>query len=291
MPLYLNFVTSIFFTMNLIDLHTHTTASDGRKKPSDLVDYACEQGVAVMALTDHDTVAGVAPALERARGRNLRLIPGVEFSIDFASGTFHMVGLNIDHADVELVAVTRDLAMKRDTRALRMVEDLARHGLDITAEEVIAEAAGGVTGKPHIARVLVRKGYVTSFDAVFKNYLEKGLPGYVPKEKISCARALEVIRGAGGVSVLAHPASLNLDGADAYGRFIAELKENGLAGIEVFADMHSPEDVSLFSGLARKHSLFMSGGSDYHGDRDEKLGHYNGKVIPFEIYDSLKEIL
>jgi predicted metal-dependent phosphoesterase TrpH len=277
--------------MKLIDLHTHTTASDGRLSPAGLVDHACQCGVVLMAVTDHDTVDGVAAALQAARGRDIRVVPGIEFSIDYSPGTLHLLGLGIDHTMDELVAVARDLAAKRDSRALRMVEDLRGHGIDITIDEVMREARGGVTGKPHVARVLVARGYAADYSDVFTRYLEKGLPGYAPKEKISLEGAMKLIAASGGAAVLAHPASLYLDGPEAYDRCIAAMKDLGLAGIEGYADMHSPDDVSLFEALAARHGLLVTGGSDYHGDRDERMGHYNGKPIPCELYDSLREIL
>ncbi len=275
--------------MKQIDLHTHTRASDGCKTPRDLVAYALENGVAVLAITDHDTVAGIPEALAAAEDESIRVVPGIEFSIDFGPGTFHLLAYNIDCSDADLLARTRDLVMKRETRAARMVEDLRRHGYDITLEEVAAEAAGGVTGKPHAARVLVRKGYAAR-DTVFREFFEKGKPGHAPKEKIALDEAFGLIKKSGGFAVLAHPISLELE-RSAYAAFIDDLKRKGLAGVEAYADMHSPEDVALFAGISRDLGLLMTGGSDYHGDKNERIGHYAGNVIPFELYDAFKERL
>lgn len=272
-----------------IDLHTHTRASDGLKTPDELVNYAIQQEVSVLAITDHDTIGGIDQALEASRGEDILCIPGIEFSIARDRGLFHLVGLNIDHTNSELRSRIDELARLRGTRANRMVDDLNKNGIAIDMNEVIDEAGGGVIGKPHVARVLVRHGYAPDFSSVFKLYLEKGLPGYAPKEKIPLEQAMQLIIKSGGLPVLAHPVSLELGGPEAYGEFIIQLKEIGLRGIEVYADMHSDDDVLFFEKLARRHELLITGGSDYHGDKDEKIGYYGNRLIPYSIYKTLKE--
>ena len=277
--------------MKKIDLHTHTRASDGLKTPAELIDLAVQEHVGIIAITDHDTVQGVDEALTAAQKRNIRCIPGIEFSVEWPKGAFHLVGLGLDHANRELCSRIDELARLRDTRAARMIADLNRNGINITLDEVTSEAAGGVIGKPHVARVLVRHGYAPDFADVFTLFLEEGKPGFVKKEKISFDEAAALIVKSGGIPILAHPVSLELRNNREYEMMIADLKERGLAGIEVYADMHGPDDVAFFHEIAVGLDLIVSGGSDYHGDKDERIGYYNGTIIPFDIYDSLQEYL
>lgn len=274
--------------MDKIDLHTHTTASDGIYSPADLVDLAIDNGVTAMAVTDHDTVDGIGEALERAAQRGFRLIPGIEFSIDFKGGSFHLVGLNIDHRNGALLDVTRDLKKRRSTRIARIVEDLAGRGIGITEDDVIAESDGESLGRPHVARALIAKGYGRDMEDIFAHYLVPGKPGYVKKEKIQLAEAIRLIRGAGGIAIIAHPKSLNFE---RFSRFVPMLEEfvlQGVAGLEAYAAMHDESHVEQFLELAGKYDLVVSGGSDFHGDKCEKLGYYSPtRTIPVEILNAL----
>ena len=183
--------------MELIDLHTHTTASDGIYSPAALIDLAIEKGVGVLAITDHDTVGGLAEALGHAAEKNFSLIPGIEFSIDFRGGSFHLVGLGIDHRNGDLLEVTEGLRKTRSTRITRIVEDLGKHGIVVSEEEIIKEAGGESMGRPHVARVLIRHGFGKDMEDIFARYLVQGRPGYVKKDKIQLAEAIRLIRGAG----------------------------------------------------------------------------------------------
>lgn len=275
--------------MYRIDLHTHSTASDGIYSPEELVAFAEKNNVRVLALSDHDTVDGIDEALAASAGRNIKVIPALEFSIQYDGGTFHLLGMFIDHKNPVLLERLKYFADKRETRAVRMVEDLQKHGIDIPLEEVIAEAKGGVLGKPHVARVLVHRGYSPDVKSVFSSFLEKGKPGYVPKEKISFHEAMDLIRLSGGISVLAHPASLELE-PEAMNRFISELKEAGLDGIEVFAEMHDAETRKFYLAAAEKNGLLVSGGSDFHGDKQEIIGFCRpDQPVPPELYEPLEK--
>jgi predicted metal-dependent phosphoesterase TrpH len=153
--------------MSRIDLHTHTTASDGIMTPAELVDYAMENDVSVMAIADHDTVDALPEAMDYAEGKNIEIVPAIEFSIDWNRGTFHIVALHIDYHNEKLKGRLNWLSERRSTRALRIVEDLVNHGIDISMDEVLETAAGGVIGKPHVARVLVKHGYAENTRSVF----------------------------------------------------------------------------------------------------------------------------
>ncbi len=276
--------------MSRIDLHTHTTASDGIMHPHELVDHAIEKDVRVLAIADHDTVDGLQEAIDHAAGKDISLVPAIEFSIDWKRGTFHIVALHIDYYNQRLRSALAGLSERRSNRAERIVEDLARHGVHISMDEVMDMAAGGVIGKPHIARVLVKRGHAPDIKSVFTKFLEKGLPGYVPKDKVSFSEAMELIHGAGGIPILAHPASLEYNDFGEFRSMLSGFMDGGLAGIEVYADMHSPEEVATFLAIAGENNLLVSGGSDFHGDKNEEIGFYDTETpIPINLYDSIRE--
>ncbi len=272
-----------------LDLHCHTTASDGIKTPTELIDLAIENGLNILAISDHDTLGGLDEAVEYAKSRDIRLVPGIEFSIDYDDGSFHLLGLGIDHRNEAILKRTESLQNARDSRIYHMVGDLKRHGIDIPVEEVLEESGGGVMGRPHVARVLIRHGYAADMTEVFANYLVKGKPGYVSKERISLEEATSLIKDAGGVSIVAHPASIRYADMEEFEKKLNVMIEKGVQGLEVFAAMNTPEDISGFQSLAEKYSLIISGGSDYHGDKGEVLGSYRpGHPIPYEmVYESV----
>ncbi len=272
----------------LIDLHTHTTASDGIYSPRELIDRAIEDGCRIMAVTDHDTVGGLPEAVEYARRKDFILVPGIEFSIDFKGGSFHLVGLNVDHDNVALQEVLDDLQKKRNARLAGMLDDLSKNGIIIREEEVIAEARGESLGRPHVARVLVRHGHARNTEDAFRHYLVPGKPGYVKKEKIALDRAHSLIKGAGGISIIAHPASLNFSDFSGFETILRDFIDRGIEGLEAYAPLHDESQVGQFLSLARKYNLLISGGSDYHGDKREKLGFYSPtRSIPLKIWEPL----
>lgn len=270
--------------MKKIDLHCHTTASDGIRTPSELIDYAISEGVELIAVTDHDTVNGVPEALSYAEGLNFTVIPGIEFSIEYPGGSFHLLGLNVDHTYKPMLSKLSHLQNVRDTRIYRIIDDLRLHGIDIPVEQVLEESQGGTMGRPHVARVLVKHGYAPTINDVFKKFLVKGKPGYIKKEKILLEDAVEFIRAAGGQSIIAHPVSLGFKGFDEFEKILKSFIYKGVQGIEVYSSMHTNPEVAEFLRLAEKYSLLISGGSDYHGDKGEKIGYYMpDKTIPYGI--------
>ncbi len=274
----------------MIDMHCHTTASDGIKSPSELIDFAIENNVGVVAVTDHDTVSGLEEAVNYASGKDFVLIPGIEFSIDYQGGSFHLVGLYIDHMYTPLIEKTLHLQSVRDKRIYRIIEDLEKHGIEIPVEEVLLESAGGAIGRPHVARVLVKHGYANNMNEVFKKYLVNGKPGYVKKERIKLEEAVSLIKGAGGISIIAHPISLNSKSKAEFESTLKGFVDAGVEGIEVYSSMHKNSEITDFLELAVKYNLIVSGGSDYHGDKDEKIGYYlPSKPIPYEIYENISK--
>jgi hypothetical protein len=244
-----------------IDLHAHTLASDGKYSPADLVGLAAQKGLSLLAITDHDTVSGVLPALEAGKAfPELKIIPGVEISSHAPGSEVHVLGYFINTADGELLEQLAALGDSRQARARAMVDKLRELGLDITLERVQAIAGDGSIGRPHIAQALMEKGYVSSFQEVFDKYIGQGGPAYVDRIKLTPDEAVELIIRSGGLPVLAHPSYINdLE------TVVSRLAAKGLAGLEVHYKDYTEQTRRDMSGLASKYKLMATGGSDFHG--------------------------
>lgn len=272
----------------LIDLHVHTTASDGIYPPAELVQRASKENIKYLAIADHDNTDGVGEALEAAAGTECEVFPTIEFSVQYRRpGTFHLLGMFIDHTNEDLVSECRRLSALRDTRVVRMVDDLNAKGVDITLEEVEDQCKGGAIGRPHVARALVKKKFARDTSDAFQHFLVKGKPGYVGKERITLEKAVSLIQGAGGVPVIAHPASLEMEISDLEIN-LKKYREMGILGIEAYAGMHSLEESEVYGRLGLGADMFLTGGSDFHGDKNEVLGHFNHDYpIPVDIIDDI----
>ncbi len=272
----------------LIDLHTHTTASDGIYSPEALIDLALRSHVKTLAITDHDTLGGLKAAIAYASKKSFDFIPGIEFSVDYPGGSFHLLGLYVDYEDSELIETTARLMEFRNTRASRILEDLSKYGIDIP-HTLLEEISGGESmGRPHIARAMIKLGFAPDISAVFQNFLVKGKPGYVKKEKIKLSDAIRLIKKGHGIPIIAHPISLNLPSFKDFENLLEELMKAGIEGIEVFASMHSDREVEEFLKIALKYHLLITGGSDFHGDKEEVIGYYsNNRQIPFDLRDKI----
>lgn len=276
--------------MKRIDLHTHTTASDGIYSPVELINYAMKNNIIAMAITDHDTVNGLEEGMEYASSLNFNLIPGVEFSIDYSIGSFHLVGLNIDYKSAILLETLEREETLRLERASKIVNELSDYGLDISFNEVLNRTNNRNIGKSHIAREVVSKGYCKDIYEVFQNFMVKGKPGYVEREKLSANDAVSIIKESGGISVIAHPSSLNLDSVNAFENIVKDLIAPGLSGIEVYSSMNSIEEIELYKKIAREYDLLISGGSDFHGDKGEEIGFYaEGRAVPLSILNEIEK--
>jgi predicted metal-dependent phosphoesterase TrpH len=256
-----------------VDLHTHSTASDGVLSPEDLVALARDKGLAAIALTDHDNTAGLERAISAGKSLGVEVVPGVEISADFSPGTLHILGLEIDPKNPVLRDKLEFLQQTRRDRNPRIARQLQAAGLDLRFEEVEALASGGQVGRPHFASLLLQKKIVSSWDEAFDKWLGKGKPGYVDKVRVSSAEAVGMIHAAGGLAVLAHPVQLQL--ADqALTDLVSRLAAEGLDAIEVYHSDHGPREEQFYQILARRSGLKFSGGSDYHGfkDKDVELG-------------------
>ncbi|WP_069803315.1 PHP domain-containing protein [Thermogemmatispora onikobensis] len=268
-----------------IDLHTHSTASDGLYTPRDLVQQAREVGVHVLALTDHDSTEGVAEAAEAAAQLGIDFIPGIEINTETPAGEVHILGYFLHYQQEAFQQALRTLRNARQRRGQRMVELLNEQGIAISWERV-RELAKGAVGRPHVAQALVEAGYVQSIEEAFARYLSKGCPAYVPRYKLSPQDAVRLIVSARGLPVIAHP--LELPGPEILRQWLPELCALGLVGLEVYYGPYTAEQEELLLSLARQFDLIPTGGSDYHGPgiHPTPLG---GHPVPAESVARLKD--
>lgn len=247
--------------MGKVDLHIHTTASDGKFTPAEIVQLAFKQGLIYIAICDHDSIDGVAPAQEAARNcPSLTVIAGVEINTDISAGELHVLGYSCDCCNPELISTLERLRNSRIERARNMVRKLNRLGIKIDFERVKEIAGTGSVGRPHIAQAMLEKGYINTFKEAFNKYISRGGPAYVERTKITPIEATQLILRSGGVPVLAHP--LTFENPEA---LIIDLKSVGLAGIETYYSGYSPEQIKEILHLAKKYDLISTGGSDFHG--------------------------
>jgi len=247
--------------MSKVDLHIHSTASDGRLTPEDVVRKSVENGLTVIAITDHDTVDSIAPALVAAKAFPwLKVIPGVETSTDVPSGEVHILGYFVDYTDPEFVARLERMRHSRWGRAQGMIAKLRDLGIYIEWQRVQEIAGSGSIGRPHIAQAMLDKGYIASIKESFTKYIGRGGPAYVEREKMTPVEAVELILRAKGLPVLAHPLTTNNPET-----MVVALKAAGLVGIEAYYDGYTADEISRLVNLAVKYGLIASGGSDYHG--------------------------
>jgi len=275
---------------SFVDLHCHSTASDGTLAPSQVVALAVRNGLSALALTDHDTVAGVPEAADAAREGGLDFLCGIEISCDVPKpATMHLLGYGVDPDSPALLGMTKRLIDARNDRNPRIIRKLNGLGVAITMPEVEAEAGGDVVGRPHIAAVLVRKGYASSTKQAFDKFLGQGGAAYFDKERLSSKQAIGLVRQSGGVAVLAHPVQLRTENDAQIERIIKDLKDLGLAGLEVIHSDHDAALVEKYSRLADRYGLLKTGGSDFHGTNKGQidLGAANGRRIPREFFDAL----
>ncbi len=261
-----------------VDLHSHSTCSDGRLSPTQLVDLAAAHGVTHLALTDHDTVAGVAEARAASAGR-LSVVAGIEITTGFHGRELHLLGLFVDLDSPDLQQFCEQARCERETRIERMVRALRAARYDVTMDDVLLQAAGGVLARPHLARALVAKGYVESTQRAFDQLLSPGHPGHVERPKPAFADAVKLVRSSGGVSSLAHP------GVDKISRQeLAALAELGLDAVEAAHPNHPPNQVEAYVRWGAACGLRWTGGSDFHapGETDAHPGSFGAAPEEFE---------
>jgi hypothetical protein len=241
------------------DLHLHSHYSDGTLSPEELVSFSASIGLSAVSITDHDTINGQAEALEAGARFGIEVVPGIEFSIDDGGSSHHILGYCFDHEDAALSTAVAALAAQRIERAREIARLLSDRGMAVPFEDVLAEAGKGSVGRPHVASVLYKRGYVSSVPEAFSRWIADGAPCNVPKKTLPLDEVVGLVRGAGGVAVWAHP-GWNVKKDDLLDRFVAA----GVRGIEVWHPNHSERIVEALSVAARDRGLVMTGGSDYH---------------------------
>lgn len=266
-----------------IDLHIHSSASDGKFSPEDIVHRSAELGLTVIALCDHDSVDGIIPALETARGLpQIRVIPGVEVSTYAPGSEVHILGYFIDYTDPELKATLASLRHSRRQRVKRIIAKLKGLDVNIDWQQVQEIAGSGSIGRPHIAQAMLEKGYIASFKEAFTKYIGLNGPAYVERQKITLAEAVALIKRAGGLPVLAHPLTINNPE-----KMIAKLKTAGLVGLEAHYNSYTEDERGSLAQLAKKYDLIATGGSDYHGLDDSAETMLGGTYVPEESAEQL----
>ena len=279
---------------NKIDLHLHSTASDGTMTPAKLADYAKENGITVAAITDHDTVDGAAEFLAECEKIGIKGIAGVEISADYEK-ELHVLGLFVDHTNKELNNMLKRLRNSRYERNIKMIEKLNNYDIKITEADILAQKEGGTLydmGRAHFAAVMVEKGYVNNKKEAFQKYLGNGADCYVPRFKLSPEMCAGMIQYAGGIAVLAHPFAIThkkrvLD------ELLGQIKEWGFDGVEAYHSSHSTTFNSRCLELAPNHGLVITGGSDFHGGTKPNvpIGIVNkgSGTVPYELYERIME--
>ena len=241
-----------------VDLHAHSTASDGSRSPTDVVREAKRIGLSALALTDHDTLDGIAEATAAGVELGVRIVPGVELSAVEGDSETHILGLHLSDTQ-SLESALIGLRDMRRSRAARIVARLNELGVRIDLESVLQQASGGAVGRPHVARAMIAEGWAVDFRDAFDRYLGNGRPAYVSKERLAIADAIALIHRAGGLAILAHPAHTGTR------ERIASFVAHGIDGVEVRHPSHSGEDIARLGALVEHFSLVPSGGSDWHG--------------------------
>jgi len=263
----------------VIDLHTHSSASDGSLAPAGLVALALERGLSALALTDHDTMAGLPAAAAAAAGTPLRFIRGVEVEIAFEPGEFHLLGLRLERLDGALGEAVAGLARERDERNERILERMRDAGIEASMDQLRRIAGEGAIGRPHIARLLVERRAVKTRQEAFDRYIGKGKPWYEPKGTLELAQAIRLVKDAGGLAIAAHPLSLFVSWSHLAG-IMDEWKELGIDGIEAYHPAAKISHCRRLERMARERGFHVTAGSDFHGDLrpERKLGKTAGNL-------------
>jgi predicted metal-dependent phosphoesterase TrpH len=274
-----------------VDLHTHSDRSDGSLDPAELVVEAAAAGLTAVALTDHDTLEGVAEARTAGASAGIEVVGGIELSLTWSPGGMHMIVLFLDDQPGPLQDHLEALRSARADRNARMLTVLAELGMEITPEELAAEAGQGSAGRPHLAAIMVRKGYVPDVETAFNEWLAAGRPAYLGRDRLSPEEAIPLARASGGVPILAHPHSLGLETPEEMSGLYERLAGVGLVGVECFYSTYDTVTQAAGQAQARKFGLIPSGGSDFHGSYKPtiSLGSGTGELyVPDEVLEELR---
>jgi len=277
--------------MNIVDLHVHSTKSDGSYTPTELVAYALEKGLSAFALTDHDTTEGISEAMDAAKNQPIEVIPGIEFSTEYEGRDIHILGLYVDYEESHFKKHLVEFQQSRITRNEKMCARLSEAGIQITYPDLLAAFPGSVITRAHYAKYLLAHGYTKSMKEAFDRYIGDNCPYFVPREKVTPSQAVELILHAKGIPILAHPTLYHM-GKDRLNTLVSTLTNVGLMGIEAVYSTYSVSEEREMKALAKKYNLCISGGSDFHGNTkpglDLAVG-YGKLFIHEEILDNLKK--
>ena len=278
----------------LVDLHMHSTASDGSFSPSELLKMADDIGLAAIALTDHDTLSGLPEFLEESENyKNLTAVPGIEVSVEYCGREIHILGLFIDPDDKPLEEMLFEIRRNRNARNELIVTKLQEMGYEISLEEVLEMAGGESVGRPIFAKILVNKGYFKEPQDVFDHCLKRGAPAYCSRELPSPRKAIEKIKAAGGVAVWAHPLHRTQADRSYLRKVLKEMIPYGLDAVEAYYSSFTPAQSLAVKEVAEEFSILISGGSDFHGTNQTgiEMGRGRGGLeIPYSVYESLLDL-
>ncbi len=284
--------------MTRVDFHMHTTHSDGSYAPAELIRYCKVKGLGCVSVTDHDTMSSFEECDKEARELGIELIPGVEISAQFEPGTLHILGFFLDRHQPKLKAVLDEIQKARRERNPQIIQKLNALGIEISMKEVVEEAyantegmADKQIGRPHFAKVLLKKGAVKSLEEAFDKYLGKGKPAYVDKRRVTSEEAIGLINQAGGIASVAHPKQMKL-APDTLEKEIGKLVDQGLGAIEVYNSCQRPYENAIYQRIAKRFNLVETGGSDFHGANkpDVDLGFLGENVnLGYSMVESLRE--
>ena len=272
--------------MKRIDLHVHTTASDGTFPPAEAVSHARDLGLAAIAITDHDTPAGLPEALAAGRALGVEVVPGIEVSVDYLGRGVHVLGYFIDPAAPSLRHLLNWVVAERRRRNAAVEELFRADGIDITVDSLVKRNPDSVIGRPHFAAALVEQGYASDVSDAFRRFLDRGQRYYLKRSYIPLRQAFDVIRDAGGKPVIAHPLQYRLS-EDALLRLVTTLCDAGAVGMECLYSQYDAEETAYLKGLAARFGLLVTGGSDFHGTR--KPIEMGTPEVPYELLEKLKE--
>ncbi len=274
-----------------IDLHTHSNCSDGSMSPSELVIHAARNGLAAIALTDHDTVNGIKEAVAKGKDCGIEVVPAIEFSAKSETLT-HILGYYIDVDNINITSILDEIVAARRERNVMTAKLLQELGFDVTLEEAAAIAPGGIIGRAHFAKLLMDKGYTSSVKESFDKYLAAGKPAYFTNQKLEAKRIIEAIHSAGGVAFLAHPHQMKLgDGLEDY---VKELVSYGLDGMEGYYSEYDSNMQTEYQAMAARYGLALSGGTDFHGEMKPhiSIGIGLGNMsVPYSVLENIKRMV
>ncbi len=269
----------------MVDLHNHTKFSDGSLSPAKLIEVAKEKGIAAMGITDHDTMEGITPAQKAGEEHDIEIVPGLELSTHRGGKEFHLLGYYCDPKHPLLKTLLDKMISDRQDRMKKMITRLGDLGLTIDITEILSKTEGRAPGRPHLALTLCQKGYCRTPLEAFQKYIGNGCPPYVERYKLDLYKAIDLVRIAGGIPVLAHPGIYKED------HFIPSMVKKGLLGIEVFHPDHRPKDVNKYQQLAQKYDLLITGGSDYHGEGIGSAPVVGTITIGYKYLEELKNMI